>query len=288
MAVVPASAPLKELAVRSWQNRLTVMEMVYGANSGHIGGAWSWIDYATLLFSNYLRHDPANPKWEGRDRFILSKGHACAALYVTLADHGYFPKDELKTFRQLGTRLQGHPEPAHLDALDVAAGSLGQGLSVGVGMALGLRLKKFDDARVFVVMGDGEQEEGQVWEAAMAAGHHKLDKLIAFADYNGVQQEGLVKPTMDLHPLVDKWKAFNWRVVECDGHNFADLNAALKTATDGQSGGRPTVIVAKTVKGKGVSFMENNPEFHGKAPSKDQFAQAKGELDAMIAKLQSV
>ncbi len=286
MVVTPAPLPLKALAVRSWENRLTIMEMVYRANSGHIGGAWSWIDYATLLFRNYLRHDPSNPKWEGRDRFILSKGHACAALYVTLADHGYLPNDELFTFRALGSRLQGHPEPEHLDCLEIASGSLGQGLSAGVGMALGLRLKK-SDARVFVVLGDGEQEEGQVWEAAMAAGHHKLENLIAFADYNGVQQEGLVKPTMDLHPLADKWKAFNWRVIECDGHNFTELNNALKTATDGNSGGLPTVIVAKTIKGKGVSFMESNPEFHGKAPSKAQYEQAKGELEAMIAKLKS-
>lgn len=278
--------PLKELAVRSWTNRITVMDMVYGANSGHIGGAWSWIDYATLLFQNYLRHDGANPKWEGRDRFILSKGHACAALYVTLADHGYLPKDELSTFRALGSRLQGHPEPEHLDCLEIASGSLGQGLSVGIGMALGLR-RKNSEARVYVVMGDGEQEEGQVWEAAMAAGHHKLENLIAFADYNGVQQEGLVKPTMDIAPLSDKWRAFGWRVIECDGHNFTDLNRALQTAVDGNSGGRPTILVAKTLKGKGVSFMESNPEFHGKAPSKEQYAQAKAELEATISKLKS-
>jgi transketolase len=287
MAVTPLNEPLKNLAVTSWQRRITIMEMVYRANSGHIGGAFSWIDYATLLFSNYLRHDAKNPKWEGRDRFILSKGHACAALYVTLSGHGYFPHDELYTFRALGSRLQGHPEPEHLDCLEVASGSLGQGLSVGVGMALGLRLKK-SDARVFVVIGDGEQEEGQIWEAAMAAGHHKLENLVVFADYNGVQQEGLVKPTMDIAPLTDKWRAFNWRVLEADGHNFKSLDSALKTATDGNSGGKPTVIVAATIKGKGVSFMESNPEFHGKAPSKEQYEKAQAELNAMITKLQSV
>ncbi len=219
--------------------------------------------------------DPSNPKWQDRDRLVLSKGHACAALYAALAEKGFFPVEELLTFRQTGTRLQGHPDMRKTPGVDMSTGSLGQGLSVANGMALAAKLDK-KDYRVFVILGDGEIQEGQVWEAAMTAAHYKLDNVTAFLDYNGLQIDGPVKEVMSPSPVEDKFKAFGWNVISIDGHDFNQIEDAVQQAKACK--GKPTMIVANTVKGKGVSFMENQVGWHGVAPNEEERDAALKEL----------
>ncbi len=255
--------------------RRAILKMIYNAGSGHPGGSLSAVEILTALYFGVLRHDPSNPRWPDRDRFILSKAHASPVLYATLAKAGYFPEEELLTFRKLNSRLQGH---AHImtPGVEMSGGSLGQGLSFGVGVALACRLDR-RPSRVYVLLGDGECDEGQVWEAAMSASHYKLDNLTAIVDRNRIQNDNFTSKVMELEPLTDKWRAFGWNVLEVDGHNIQKVEEALQTAR--ATSGRPTVIIAHTVKGKGISFMENNPEFHGRAPNKEEYERAVKELE---------
>jgi transketolase len=244
--------------------------MIGKASSGHPGGSLSAVEIVTALYFKILRHKPADPAWRDRDRFILSKGHAAPLLYATLAECGYFPKEELMTLRQLGSCLQGHPDCHLTPGVEMSVGALGQGLSYAVGVALAGRLNS-QDYHVYVLLGDGECDEGQVWEAAMSAAHFKPERLIAIVDNNGWNRD-----IMNLEPFSQKWQAFGWRVMEVDGHNLAQLIDAFNRAK--QATGQPTVIIAHTVKGKGVSFMENNVDFHGKAPNADEVKRALKEL----------
>jgi transketolase len=255
--------------------RRHVITMISTAGSGHPGGSLSAADIVTALYFRIMRHDPRNPKWPDRDRFILSKGHAAPVLYAALAECGYFPLEWLTTLRKTGTCLQGHTDSTLTPGVDMSAGSLGQGLSVGIGMALAARLDK-KDYRTYVMLGDGECQEGQVWEAAMFAPNYKLDNLTAIVDYNGIQLDGLTTNIMDLEPFVDKWRSFKWEVLQIDGHDMQQVVDALQKSA--QITGKPVVIVARTVKGKGVSFMENNVDYHGKAPSKAEVETALREL----------
>lgn len=260
--------------------RVQIIRMITHAGSGHPGGSLSVIDLVTTLLFERMRHDPRRPDWPDRDRLILSKGHAVPALYAAMARAGYFPEDRLTTLRKLGSPLQGHPDRTALPGIEAATGSLGQGLSIAVGMALGLR-SAASPARVYCIMGDGEVQEGQVWEAAMAAPElgrptHPLDNLVAILDANRIQLDDFVAKIRDLEPVVDKWKAFRWPVIEIDGHDVAQIRKALDQAEATRGG--PTFIVAHTVKGKGVSFMENNVEWHGKAPKPAEAIQAIREI----------
>ena len=257
------------------QLRRHVIKMIATAGSGHPGGSLSAADIVTALYFNVMRHNPEDPQWLARDRFVLSKGHAAPILYAALAECGYFPVEELSTLRKLGSRLQGHTDRALTPGVEMSAGSLGQGLSFGIGIALAGRLDK-RDYRVYVLLGDGECEEGQIWEAAMLAPHFQIDNLTAIVDHNGIQLDGRCCDIMGIEPLADKWRAFNWHVIEVDGHDIKQVLQALKKA--GEIKGKPTVIIAHTVKGKGVSFMENNVAFHGKAPNQEQTEQALKEL----------
>lgn len=249
--------------------------MLAKAGSGHPGSSLSTVDLLVALFYNKLRHNPHIPTWPDRDRFILSKGHGCPALYATLAEMDYFGRDKLNTLRQFGSILQGHPCMKTTPGIEISGGSLGQGLSVGLGIALAAKLDK-KDYRTYVMLGDGEIEEGQIWEAAMAASHYKVDNLCAILDQNGLQIDGFIHEIMSSHPIPDKWRGFGWHVIEIDGHNYDAILAAYDEAEKIQE--RPTVIVAKTVKGKGVSFMENQVDWHGKAPSKEDAERALAEL----------
>ena len=257
------------------QVRRDIVEMITAAKSGHPGGSLSAVEILVTLYFDVLRHDPANPKWPERDRFILSKGHAAPVLYAVLAEAGYTPKDQLNTLRHLGSIYQGHPDVRFIPALEASTGSLGQGLSLGIGMALAAKLDS-TPTRVYVVLGDGESQEGQIWEAAMFGGDKNVDNLVAIVDYNHIQLDGFVNDIMPLEPLADKWRAFNWHVIECDGHNIADLQRAYAEAAATHN--RPTAIIAHTVKGKGVSFMENNPKYHGTAPTEQEMQAALQEL----------
>ena len=248
--------------------------MIGKAGSGHPGGSLS-LPIVTALFFKVLRHDPANPRWAERDRFILSKGHAAPILYAALAERGYFPVEELATLRILGSCLQGHCDMTATRGVEMSSGSLGQGLSFGIGIALAGRLDA-RDYRVYVLMGDGECDEGQVWEAAMASAHFKLDNLVAIVDHNELQIDGWNRDVMNLEPLAEKWKAFGWHAIEVNGHELSQLMAAFDEAK--QVKGKPTVIIAHTIKGKGVSFMENNVDFHGKAPTLAEMEKALEEL----------
>ena len=257
--------------------RREVIEMIYSAKSGHPGGNLSAVEIITTLFKKCMKHYPdwdKNPDFKNRDRFILSKGHASATLYAVMAECGYFPKSELNTFRHLGSKLQGHPSSRRLKGIEVSTGSLGQGLSMAVGTALALKIDK-NPANVFIYMGDGELQEGNVWEATMAAAHYKLNSIIAFVDYNGLQIDGQTCKVMDLGNLQEKFKAFGWDVINIDGHNIEEIENAVNRAKTNQN---PTVIIAKTVKGKGVSFMENQAGWHGKAPNKEEYELAIREL----------
>lgn len=251
--------------------RIDIIRMLHRSKSGHTGGSLSVIDMVTVLYYHKMRHDPANPKWPQRDRLILSKGHAAPAQYVALADSGYFPKDDLKNLRQLGGHLQGHPDSKGTPGVEVCTGSLGQGLSMAVGMALGLSLDK-SASRVYAILGDGELQEGQIWEAAMSAAHYRLDNLCILIDANGLQIDGEVAKVMNVEPIADKFRAFGCNVMEIDGHDVGAIIAALDEAEEVK--GKPTAIVARTVKGKGVSFFENKASYHGVTPSDEELPRA--------------
>ncbi|HAP93064.1 MAG TPA: transketolase [Desulfotomaculum sp.] len=255
--------------------RRHIIRMTAAAGSGHPGGSLSAADIVAALYFHILRLNPNWPAWPGRDRFVLSKGHAAPVLYAALAERGFFPVEELLTLRKLGSRLQGHPDMKVLPGVEMSTGSLGQGLSAANGMALAARLDG-RDYRVFVLLGDGETQEGMVWEAAMAAAHYKLDNVTAFLDHNGLQIDGPVREVMSVEPAADKWKAFGWDVQVIDGHDAAQILRAVETAR--QVEGRPQMIVAETVKGKGVSFMENQVDWHGKAPKPEEAEKALAEL----------
>ena len=266
---------LEELTATTVQLRRDILSMITEAGSGHPGGSLSAVELLTALYCKELRHDPASPAWPDRDRFILSKAHACPVLYVTLAHCGYFPREELSTFRKINSRLQGH---AHTmtPGVEMSGGSLGQGLSFGVGASIAAKLDG-RSSRVFVMLGDGECDEGQVWEAAMAASHYRLDNLVAIVDRNGIQNDRFTSEVMDLEPFADKWRSFGWNTLQVDGHSIPEVIDALEDVRSVK--GRPSVILASTVKGKGVSFMENNPDFHGKAPTREQLELALAELE---------
>ena len=266
---------IPELEKMAKQLRRHVITMIATAGSGHPGGSLSAADIVTALYFNVLRHDPKNQRWPDRDRFVLSKGHAAPILYAALAECGYFPVEELATLRKLGSRLQGHTDRTLTPGVEMSAGSLGQGLSFGIGVALAGRLDK-RDYHVYVLLGDGECEEGQVWEAAMFAPHFQMENLTAIVDQNGIQLDGRCCDIMGIEPLADKWRAFNWHVIEIDGHDMSQVLQALKEA--GNIKGKPAVIIAHTVKGKGVSFMEGNVDFHGKAPNAQEAEIALKEL----------
>lgn len=268
---------IEELNKLCREMRKDILSMIYAAKSGHPGGNLSAVEILAVLYKFCMNHSPEwdkSPDFQNRDRFILSKGHASAALYSILAECGYFPKEELLTFRKLGTRLQGHPSCRHLKGIEVSTGSLGQGLSMACGVALGLKLDK-NPANVFVLVGDGEMQEGSIWEAIMNASHHNLNNLIAFIDKNKLQIDGCTCEVKSIEPLDEKFEAFGWNVINIDGHNVEEIFDAVQSA---KTMDRPTAIIAETVKGKGVSFMENNCGWHGKAPNDEDFAKAMAEL----------
>ena len=267
-------AQLKELARRI---RISLLRTVHHAGCGHTGGSLSAADIYTALYFRIMRIDPARPDWPDRDRFILSKGHATPGLYATLAARGFFPEEELQTFDCLGSILQGHPDVHKTPGVDMSAGSLGQGLSCGIGMALGAAVNG-RDINVYVLLGDGECQEGQVWEAALYAGDHRVKRLIAIVDYNGVQLSARTDEATSLEPFAEKWQAFKWQTFTCDGHDMADLVRCLEEAAEAAEQG-PVVVIAHTIKGKGVSFMEGKYQWHGRAPNDEEFAVAMRELE---------
>lgn len=273
----------KQLALTAAKARLLGLDMVYGAASGHLGGSFSAMDLLTVLYQNVMQVDPADPSDPDRDRFVLSKGHCTPALYPTLALRGYFPTEELKLFRSVNGHMSGHAEMHHVKGVDMSTGSLGQGISAAVGMALAGKLDR-KNYRVYTLLGDGEIEEGQVWEAAMSAAKFHLDNLCAIVDVNGLQIDGATADVMPSEPLDKKWEAFGWHVISCDGHDYQAIEAAFEQARAVK--GQPIVLLARTVKGRGVSFMENNAGWHGKAPNAEQYEQAKAELSAQIAELE--
>ena len=262
----------QELISKSKEIKKNIIDMIYEAKSGHPGGSLSCADIITYLYYEEMNVDFENPKDENRDRFVLSKGHAAPALYAVLAEKGYFPKEELKYLRKTGALLQGHPDSKHVAGVDVSTGSLGQGISNAVGMALGLRSQN-NSAKVFVLLGDGELQEGLVWEAAMAAAHYKLENLVAIVDNNGLQIDGKNEEVMGINPLDKKFESFGWNVVYCeDGNDYEKIHDAFLKINNVK--GKPTVIIAKTVKGSGVSFMENKAEWHGQAPNQGEKEKA--------------
>ncbi|HHW57116.1 MAG TPA: transketolase [Clostridia bacterium] len=256
--------------------RIDIINMLAEAGSGHPGGSLSCTDILTVLYFEKMNVKPDNPKWEDRDRLVLSKGHAAPALYAVLAEKGFFPKEELKTLRKLGSILQGHPDMKSTPGLDMTTGSLGQGFSAANGMALAGKLDK-KDYRVYVILGDGELQEGQIWEAAMTAAHYKLDNLTAILDFNGLQIDGPNREVKNVEPVADKFKAFGWHVIEINGHDFDQIDKAIEEAK--VTKGKPTLIIAHTIKGKGVSFMENQVGWHGSAPNEEQRQKAIQELE---------
>lgn len=266
---------LGELADTARHLRVEILKMLNTARSGHTGGSLSAIDVLTVLYFHKMRHDPSNPAWEERDRFVLSKGHAAPALYACLAEAGYFSRDDLKSLRRLGSHLQGHPDMNKTPGVEVCTGSLGQGFSQAVGLALAGRLAG-RSGRVYTLLGDGELQEGQVWEAAMAAAHYGLNNLCAIVDWNGLQIDGEVASVMNVAPIGPKFLAFNWHVLEVDGHDIDAIARALADAE--QTSGRPTMIIARTVKGKGVPFFEHKASYHGVPPSDEELSQALEHL----------
>jgi transketolase len=274
--VFSSSASIAEMEAVAKRLRRHIITMIGKAGSGHPGGSLSAVEIVTALYFKLLRHMPSDPRWSDRDRFILSKGHAAPLLYATLAECGYFPVDELSTLRQLDSRLQGHADRTITPGVEMSSGSLGQGLSFALGVALAGRLNS-QDYRVYVLLGDGECDEGQVWEGAMATAHFKVDNLVAIVDNNGLQIDGWNRDVMNLDPFNRKWQAFGWHVIEVNGHDLSQLGLALEQAKLVK--GQPTVIIAHTIKGKGVSFMENNPDFHGKAPNAEEVEIALKELE---------
>jgi len=274
--VFSLSASETEMEATAKRLRRHIITMTGKAGSGHPGGSLSAVEILTALYFKVLRHKPSDPQWTDRDRFILSKGHAAPLLYATLAECGYFPVAELTTLRQMDSRLQGHTDRTITPGVEMSAGALGQGLSFGIGVALAGRLDG-QNYRVYVLLGDGECDEGQVWEAAMAAAHFKVDNLAAIVDNNGQQIDGWNRDVMNLDPFPRKWQTFGWKVIEVDGHSIPQLLNAFGRAK--QVKGQPTVIIAHTIKGKGVSFMENNPDFHGTAPNAIEVDLALKELE---------
>jgi len=267
---------ITEMEAMAKKLRRHIITMTGTAGSGHPGGSLSAVEIVTALYFRLLRHKPSDPKWADRDRFILSKGHAAPLLYATLAECGYLPVGELTTLRQLDGRLQGHTDRTVTPGIEMSAGALGQGLSFAIGVALAARLNS-QDYQVYVLLGDGECDEGQVWEGAMAAAHFKVDNLVAIVDNNGLQIDGWNREVMNLEPFSQKWQAFGWHVIEVDGHDLSQLIDALNQAKLVK--GQPAVVIAHTVKGKGVSFMENNYAFHGKAPTASEVEIALKELE---------
>lgn len=273
----------KQLEIMATKARLLGLDAVHTAASGHIGGSLSAMDILTTLYFNVMQVDPANPQDPDRDRFVLSKGHCTPALYPVLSLRGFFPQEDLKLFRSIKGHYSGHPDMRHVKGVDMSTGSLGQGISAAVGMALAGKLAK-KDYRVYALLGDGEIAEGQVWEAAMAANKFHLDNLCAVIDLNGLQIDGTTEEVMPTEPVDQKFESFGWHVIKIDGHDFEQIDQAFEEAK--ATKGQPTVILAKTVKGKGVSFMENQAGWHGKAPNDEQFAQARAELEAAIKELE--
>ncbi|MBK8047879.1 MAG: transketolase [Anaerolineales bacterium] len=286
-----SEALITDLTAKAQSYRIQVLKMVYQAQTGHIGGAFSIAEVLTALYFHHLRLDPANPDWEDRDRLLFSKGHACAMLYTCMAHRGFFPVEELATFRQLDSRLQGHPDKMKLPGIEACAGPLGHGVAIGVGMALAQKLRmqgvkpsalsapsgRASAGRTYVVLGDGEINAGVVWEGAMAAAKFKLGNLTAILDYNGIQQTGASADVMPTEPIADKWEAFGWHVQEIDGHNMQEVLAALDRADEVHA--RPSIIIARTTKGKGVSFMEYDNRWHGAPPNQQQYETALAELE---------
>lgn len=267
----------KRLKKTACSIRKNIIQMLTESKSGHSGGSLSAVDILTSLYFYKMKYKASEPDWPERDRFVLSKGHAAPALYAVLAEAGYFPKEELKTLRKFGTRLQGHPDRRKLPGVEASTGSLGQGISIACGIALcGKHIDK-KDYRVYALLGDGENQEGEVWEAAMSAAHYKLDNLCAVLDYNGLQIDGFVKDVMNIDPIADKWRAFGWNVIETEGHNIKELIKALDDA--GQIKGKPSMVIAKTIKGKGISFMEGKAKYHGLAPTYEECEKGLCELD---------
>ena len=269
-----------DLAQRANAYRIQVLRMVYNRKSGHIGGAFSAAEILTALYFHQLNLDPQNPKWLERDHLIFSKGHACAMLYTVLAHRGFFPVAELMTFRGFHSRLQGHPEPQKTPGVEVPAGPLGHGVAIGAGMALAARMKGMAN-KSYVILGDGEINSGVIWEGALVAAKFQLDNLKVILDYNGVQQTGTTTQVMPTEPIVDKWQSFGWHVIEIHGHNMFQVLEALDEADEVH--GKPTIIVARTTKGKGVSFMEGNSYWHGSSPTDVQFEAALKELQEEVA-----
>lgn len=271
------------LSLIAYKIRLDAITAVYNAGSGHPGGSLSIADILSVLYFKEMNIDPKNPNMENRDRFVLSKGHCAPGLYGALAERGYIPKEDLVTLRKTSSYLEGHPDKNKIAGVDMSSGSLGQGISAANGMALAGKIDN-KDYRVYTILGDGEIQEGQVWEAAMFAAHYKLDNLTAFVDYNSLQIDGPITEVMSPEPIADKFEAFGWNVINIDAHDIEQIVSAVETAKTVK--GKPTVIVAKSVKGKGVSFMENNVSWHGAAPNTEQFEQAEKELKAKIKELE--
>ncbi len=274
----------KQLKILACKARMGIIEGVYNAKSGHPGGSLSCVDIITYLYFNHMNVDPIDPKNENRDRFVLSKGHAAPALYSVLALKGYFPQEWIKTLRKSDSNLQGHPSIKYTPGVDMCTGSLGQGISAACGMALGAKLAG-KDFRVYTILGDGEIQEGQVWEAAMYASAKGLDNLVAVVDNNNLQIDGTVAEVNSPYPIAEKFKAFGWNVVEIDAHSFDEIDAAFNSARDFK--GKPTCIVAKSIKGKGVSYMEDKVNWHGVAPKQEEYEQAMQELTAALAELEA-
>jgi transketolase len=288
---------IQEISAKAQMFRMDVLKMVYNAQSGHIGGAFSAAEIVAALYFHHLRVDPQNPAWPDRDRFLFSKGHACAMLYSALAHRGFFPVEELMTFRKLDSRLQGHPDRLKTPGVEICAGPLGHGVAVGAGMALAINLSgskpsaksspsaRSSPARVVVLLGDGEINAGIVWEGMMTAAKYRLGNLTAILDYNGIQQTGATADVMPTEPIADKWEAFGWHVQEVHGHNVSEILDALDRADEVHA--RPSVIIARTTKGKGVSFMEYDHRWHGMPPNQQQYEQATAELEGGLKKWQT-
>ena len=269
--------------IHAYKARKHAIEGIFNAASGHPGGSLSIADILAVLYFEKMNIDPQNPKAPDRDRFVLSKGHCAPALYGILAERGYFSTEKCKELRKIDSNMQGHPDMKGIPGVDMSTGSLGQGISAACGMALSAKLDN-KDFRVYTILGDGEIEEGQVWEAAMFAAHYKLDNLTAFIDNNGLQIDGNIKDVMNSNPIDEKFRAFNWNVITIDAHDYDAIRNAIENANNTK--GKPTVIIAKSIKGKGVSFMENEAAWHGSAPNKEQYETAIKELDAHIAELE--
>lgn len=273
---MPTPERLLELEEIALDLRRNIIDMIVEAGSGHPGGSLGIIDVMTCLYYEHLKHDPTNPKWDKRDRVIMSKGHCCPAQYALLARQGYFPVEWLKTLRKVNSNLQGHPDIRKTPGVEFNGGSEGQGLSGSVGMALAAKLDG-SRHRVYCIIGDGECQAGQIWEAAMSATHYRLDNLCCILDRNGLQTDGPTEEIMGIEPIAEKWRAFGWHVLEIDGHDYEEILAAFEKAQ--RVSGKPTMIIAHTVKGKGISYMEGTLSFHGKAPSRDEHVKAHTELD---------